>query len=329
MIYDTINQKLIDYIKIYTLLKEKLKWKVADQRTLMLIASMYVVNKKSFDSDRFFQISDYIKNNVGAFSILKSYQRFTTAAMLDIHFENPEKKFDELIEWYEELVKGGFSRGTFTYISAFSLLKDANPQGNRNEKIERALAVYKGMQKKHYFLTSAADYPLAVMVANRKEPIDELIDLIEEFYDQLHENGFKKGNDLQFLSHILSLDYETNRNELVSRCMKLWDTFNQLGRKPKSTHYPEIGMLALIEDGTEQIKTIETVTKELNTNKLFKWHKDMNFMMAVNLTLSGSLEDPSFMETSFHSIIEAIIQAQQAAMIAAFASVTAASSSGS
>ena len=52
-------------------------------------------------------------------------------------------------------------------------------------------------------------------------------------------------------------------------------------------------------------------------------------MMAVNLTLSGSLEDPSFMETSFHSIIEAIIQAQQAAMIAAFASVTAASSSGS
>ncbi|MET3698939.1 uncharacterized protein DUF4003 [Bacillus oleivorans] len=329
MNHQIIDQNLNDYIQIYSLLKEKLKWKIADQRTLMLIASMYVINKKNFQIDRFLKISDYIKNNVGAFSTLKSYQRFTTAAMLDIHFENPEKIFGDYIELYEELVNGGFNRGAFTYIAAFTLLKDTNLLTNRKEKIERAMAVYKGMQKKHFFLTNSADYPLAVMVAARKEPVEKLMDVIELFYNQLNENGFKKGNDLQFLSHILSLDHETDSSKLVNRCIRLQDTFHQLGRKPKPTHYPEIGMLALIEDGANEIKTIERVTEELNTNKLFKWHKDMNFMMAVNLTISSKIEDPSFIETGFHSIIEALIQAQQAAMIAAAAGVTAASSSGS
>ena len=322
-----IGQKLNDYIKIYTLLKEELKWKVPDQRTLMLIASMYVINKKSFVFDRFVQISDYIKDNVDIFSTLKSYQRFTTAAMLDINFDYPEKNFGKYIEMYEEFIRGGFSRGTFTYIAAFTLLKEEDTEANRIEKIERALAVYKGMQKKHYFLTNSADYPLAVLIANQKEPIDLLIDRMEEFYDQLNENGFKKGNELQFLSHILSLADKTEVIKLVMRCLELADQLNQAGRKTKPIHYPEIGMLALLEDGKEEIKNIETIITQLNTHRLFKWHKDMNFMMAVNLTVSSKIDNPIFAETSFHSIIEAIIQAQQAVMIAAIASVTAASSS--
>lgn len=61
----------------------------------MMVASIYVTNQRAFDVDRFIKISDYIKNEVGAFSTLKHEIRFTFAAMLDTHFEDYQTKFNE------------------------------------------------------------------------------------------------------------------------------------------------------------------------------------------------------------------------------------------
>ncbi|GAA0315213.1 DUF4003 domain-containing protein [Bacillus carboniphilus] len=329
MLSENLQTKVDEYIDIYGQLRKKLRWKVADQRTLMLIASMYVVKNKPFNLKRYIELCDYIKNNVGAFSTLKSYQRFTTAAMLDIECDNPEKSFHSYLELYESFVDGGFSRGAFTYIAALTMLKDMEELVDPKSKVQRSLAVYKGMRNKHFFLTSHEDYPLAVLIANRDESIEKLMDHIEGFYDRLNENGFRKGNDLQFLSHILSLDTESDPDLLVDRCLKLWNTFKEIGIKPKATYYPEMGMLALLKDGAKEVSNVEKVANYLKDQKHFKWQKDMNFMMAVNLTVSCKMDNTLSMETGFHTIVEAIIQAQQAVNIATVAGVAAANNSAS
>lgn len=328
MLSQPLTHKFDTYKDIFVQLKDTLKWKVSDQRTLMMVASMYVVNKKPFDLKRFTELSEYIKDSVGMFSTLKSHLRFTVAAMLDIRFEDPKDKYNEFIDLYEKLVAGGFQRSTFTYISALIILTQDPIGSDHTSSIERSLDIYKGMKDKHYFLTSYSDYPLAVLLAERDGSIDELMDHVEYFYDKLHEGPFYKGNDLQFLSHILSLNREENADILIDRCITMFDAFKQHGISRKMMFYPMMGLLSMLENGSGELKNVLEMKAHLDSDKLFKWQKDMNFIMAVNFIMSDKLENSSLLETGIFTTIEAIIQAQQAAMIAAISASAAASSNG-
>ncbi|WP_181350409.1 DUF4003 family protein [Thalassobacillus sp. CUG 92003] len=325
MVPESVTEKVDRYEDIFEQLKKKLKWQ--DKRSLMVVASMYVLNGKTFNLNQFIDLSDYIKRKAGMFSSLKSAQRFTTAAMLDVRFEQPKEKFHELLSVYDKLVEGKFKRGAFTYIAALVLLTEDQDGSDHQESIQRALTIYKGMQKEHPFITSKGDYPLAVMLANLPGSPDELMNKIETFYEKLDANHFSKGNDLQFLSHILALDERNEAETLVSRSISIFDRFKTSGKKPKSMHYPEIGMLALLGDATKELAIIHEVTETLNASKPFKWYKDENVRMAVNFVISDQMEDADLLETSLYTTMETVIQAQQAAMIAVMAGGAAAASS--
>jgi hypothetical protein len=43
MVERALNQIVNDYTQIYSQLKKKLKWSVADERSLMLVSSLYVI----------------------------------------------------------------------------------------------------------------------------------------------------------------------------------------------------------------------------------------------------------------------------------------------
>ncbi|HZG59566.1 MAG TPA: DUF4003 family protein [Anoxybacillus sp.] len=328
MLTARLQQKIKRYKAIYAQLKDELKWKVLDQRILMTVASMYVVNDQEFHLQRFLRISHYMKEQVGMFSLLKSYQRFPTAAVLDIRFEKPEEKFREFLNLYEKFIQFGFARGTFTYLAALALMSTSEDHNDYEEKLERSLAVYKGMKAKHFFLTTSADYPLAVLLANTEEDVNKLLDRIESFYEKLSAKGVRKGNDLQFLSHILALNKETEADVLVGRCVRLFDLFKRSGTKLKAMHYPMIGLLAFVDECEKEMATIQQLINELHSEKFFKWHKDINIMMAVNFWMSDKIENARLLETEIYTAIEILIQAQQAAFIAALAATSATSSSG-
>nr|WP_230641907.1 DUF4003 family protein [Bacillus thuringiensis] len=226
----TLEQKLEQYKHTYVQLKGELKWKTSDSRTGMMIAAMYAGSDKLFDRGRFLEISSYIKNQVGMFSYLKSYHRFVVAATLDIHFTDYQKAFREFLDLYEQLVTGGFSRSIFTYLAAAVLLTEENEQHGAH--IQRSMQVYKRMKKDHLFLTSTNDYPLAVLLAGQSENVDTLMDRVERLYQKLATAGLHKGNDLQFLSHILS-PKEGCQGRTVSRKMHKYMEFVK-ARKGKS-----------------------------------------------------------------------------------------------
>ncbi|NQD68946.1 DUF4003 domain-containing protein, partial [Bacillus haikouensis] len=262
---------------------------------------------------------------VGVFSTLKSHHRFTFAAMLDTRFPSPEEKFTDFIQVYEALVEEGFSRGTYTYIAAMVVITE---EGNSAELASRAMNVYKEMRQNHFFLTGQSDYPLAMLLAQREQNTAAIVDHIESLYEKLNQSGFYKGNDLQTMSHILSLVEDVSLDELVTRSTELFDTLKEEGIRPKSRFYPQIAMLAFMKNGKEQITQVKEILESLNSDKLFKWQKDINFMMAVTLHLSDQMENSSLLHTNLSTTIEALIQAQQAASVAAIAGAAAATSSG-
>ncbi|MEB4868546.1 DUF4003 family protein [Priestia megaterium] len=322
MVPENIQQKINQYRDFYISLKNELKWKAADHKQFMAIASMYAVKGISLELQDYLELSDYIKNQVGMFSTLKSSQRFTIAAMLDTRYENPKETFHEFLDVYDQLIQGGFTRGAFTYIAASAMLSNESSRSHK-EMIRRSAEIYQGMKRKHLFLTSSGDVPLAVLLAETSESTDDLMHEIEHFYTTLAQHGFKKGNDLQFLSHILSIDKNLDADTLIERCVSVKEACESAGMKVKAMHYPVIGLLALFEKPETEIELIHEVVKQLNADKLFKWQKDINVMLGVNLVISEKLKDSRVVETGIYTTVETIIQAQQAAMLAVIASTSA------
>ncbi|MBM7691359.1 hypothetical protein JOC77_000764 [Peribacillus deserti] len=316
------------YRDIFLQLKSELRWRVSDSRSLMMISAMYVVNSKSLNVKKLISLSSVIKDSVGAFSALKSFVRYNLAAMLLVRYENPEEKFAELLRIYNRMVEKGFSRGTFTYLSAFCVLSRTDASIIEEDLIEKALSLYKAMKKEHYFLTSVSDYPLAILLAQNEGPIEDLIGRMEYFYRQLSAGPFAKSDQLQFLSHILTLEQNTENKVLADRCMEIYQAFKDNGIKPKNSTYPAIGLLSLLDNPNEEIISIVELTNSLNSEKVFKWYKTENFMMAVHLIMSNKIQNAEIIDTGIFTAIETIIQAQQAAMTAAMVSVSAAAASG-
>jgi hypothetical protein len=135
MLSNDLKNKTTQYISIYDELKSKLRWKVAHNQILMLISSAYIVNKRDFDFQRFYNLSSYIKSNIGSFSTLNSHHRFTVASILDIHFQHEaEQAFLTFIDVYNQMVRLGYKRDIFTYISALIFRQDRNDKPKRTDE---------------------------------------------------------------------------------------------------------------------------------------------------------------------------------------------------
>ena len=50
---------------------------------------------------------------------------------------------------------------------------------------------------------------------------------VERLYQKLAKAGLRKGNDLQFLSHILSLKKDVREEMLVATCTNIWNLLKQ------------------------------------------------------------------------------------------------------
>lgn len=324
-----MNPLVSNYIHIYKQIKDKLRWKVGDKRILMTIASLYVMKSKPFHGEIFLQIADELKNQSTVLSSMRFHLRYTTAAMLDVHFDNGMEQIPTFYHIYNEFIQNKFRKGNFTYVSASVLLmkKPTYKDEPTTEIISKAKAIYDGMRREHPFLTSASDYPLATLLAFEEQ--EDIIEHIEYLYDRLSNYSFRKGNDLQFLSHILSLHRDVSIDLLVNRMTRIYDAFKRNRVRPKSTYYPIMGMLALLAEDEVNFDAIIQIYKQLNHESEFRWQKDMNLIVAVCFYVSQKLEQDGLVETSLYTTMEAVLQAQQAVMVATIAGATAASSSNS
>ncbi|MGY4690818.1 DUF4003 family protein [Salibacterium sp. K-3] len=318
------SSKIEQYTEYYQTLKKALRWKVFDNLVLMTTASMYVMNGRELDTDRFLQLADELKKRAGLFSSMQSHLRFTMAAMLDVTMEDPEAAVPELFRIYQTLKDRHFRSGASTYMAAFTIMKNERPA---DDTAVRTMDLFQKMKKEHPILTDANDYPLAVLLAMEEE--NDMVTQIETCYDALKREGLKSGNHLQFLSHILTLGSNGQPQQTAGRAASVLEKWKQAGLKPKPMYYPVIGMLAMLPEEHIDLGEVHDMAEQLNRTKAFKWSKEMNVLAAGSFCVNDHMEQAGLIaETSLFHSMEAMMQAQQTVMIAAVTAGAAASTSG-
>ncbi|OCA80895.1 hypothetical protein A8F95_17480 [Bacillus wudalianchiensis] len=320
------KQLASEFAREYEQLVNAVSWGV-DKRQLLSIIAQYAAAGRSFSAKEFLQLSDHLKANSGWFSGLKGSFNYSVTALLITGFDDPYKGFEDMQKSYQLLVETGFRKTIFTYITAITLIATVEAGEERKKVAVQAKEVYEKMKKHHYFLTSHDDYPLSVLLAQQEQ--SELIEKIEFYYTELSKGPFRKGNDLQLLSHILAQSANHDRERIVERAIRWFEALRSSGLKVKGLHYPLIGLLVLVDSPERLIGEIFVLTEVFNQEKLFKWYKDMGLLIAGQIIVRQKTTSDTAASTSLAVSIEALLQAQQAAMTAAIsAGAAAAVSSG-
>ena len=282
-----------------------------DRRLVIMTAAQFASKGKKIDGGSFLKVSDSVKKSVSFFSPLRSIH-FPMAGLILTSERMPDEEISRIHQNYELLRSAGLRSSNFTYIAAFLM--------DEGMDVNRIKATHDEMKKYHRFLTSHDDYPAATIIAKQEGTIEELIEASEQYYRALNENGFYKGNDLQFLANMLVMNGKFNR-DTVSNVILAKDELRRSGLKVKQMHYPSLGVIAL----SGKIKEAVAYSLDSVEMKLFRWYKEMAITVAA-IFVSQEYIDAS---PGLTAAIQAMIQAQQASAAAVTAAAAASTSSSS
>lgn len=296
-----------------------LGWSV-DKRIAIAVANFYVVQGQDFNEKAHMDSSKIIKKNESWTSPLKSHMHHIAAAFLTLNEEGAEQGLKQLNARQEELNGVGFRRSPYTYLAAL-IMQNAG-------EAERAKVLYDEMRQHHKFLTSNEDIPYAVLLGRQEGDIHERAATMNAYYKDLREHGFYMGNDLQWLSQIMTFNSAAYHPEIVGRVVAIRDFFQNEKIKIRGTQYPVLGILAVAEANGQMLKNIIEATRQLEKTKSFKWYKDLAFTTAVQFEMKDLAGSQDVSAVAFSTSLEMLMQAQQAAMFSSINAAVIASNSG-
>ncbi|WP_152526179.1 DUF4003 family protein [Thalassobacillus devorans] len=122
---------------------------------------------------------------------------------------------------------------------------------------------------------------------------------------------------------MLTLDEQHTPDELVERTIRASESLKRSEIRFKSLLYPEAGLLAFLGDDTNDLNEVLTFKDALDQEAPFRWQKDMNVKVAVNILVSHQLRETNTIQTGLFTTLETILQAQQAATLAGVTATTA------
>ncbi|MCM1988968.1 DUF4003 family protein [Oceanirhabdus seepicola] len=324
-----LKSKVDNMLDVFIKISKDYKWE--NNLSQHFAALTYILKNKEFEKEKIDDMKKVIKENTGVFSSYRGNTMFILSMLLCSEYDNPNEKFIKMMDYDKKLKAEGFKNNTYLPIANYALLLTCE-EDLIDSRIKKAYEIYCEMKKNHPWLTSGDDYPLCVLLANSDKPIDTNIKNIEDCYKLLNEEGFSKGNGLQFLSHILSIGDEYN-SEKVQRCKKIFDSLKENKLRIYSSYYAALGLITLIsKDNNEVIQDLIDVAEYLNGLKKYKWlGKGMNVLIASAIVSTEYIEDKTnqkdLIATTLGITVEALIAAQTAAMVATAAASTAAVSS--
>lgn len=326
-----LRQQADRLVSIYKQVNKDYRWK---NSSIMnnLIALSYIMKDRDYSKQEIDRVNAYIKENTGPFSCYRQ-KSILFSALLLLNFPDPEAKFDILLDYEDRLKENGFKSYTYRPVTAYTLLL-TTAHTDVDRKLAKAYDIFREMRRNHPWLTSGDDYPLSILLAGTQESISSIMAKTEDLYRSLNEAGFNKSNGLQFLSHVLSLSTENNSAK-ASKCWKLYQYFKENKLRVYSSNYGSLGLLTLLEDeSVEAAREVKEVSKFLAEDRSFRWlGKEVLFLTATSLVtfvrLDNMKKESELIQTNAYVTIEALMAAQNAAMLGATCAATAAASSGS
>lgn len=264
---------------------------------------------------------------------LKSPVRFVLAAML-LGSELDGAGLLAEITRVEALFKQqGLSRGSVHSALAVLLLvlharRDGHAPGAA--EVERLAAVHAAMRSHHRFLTGQDDYPACALLVGAAGAASEIAGRCEVFYEGLRDLGFSRGNALQSVSHLLVFA-PGDDSALMQRFRRLYSGFQEAGLWMHTGDYDEVAALSFLAQDAPRVVATVLAHREVLAATAPKPGRELSFSLAcgtafLELAAVDAVHD-DLRVTANVLAVQAILQAQQAAMVAAAAGAAAASAS--
>ncbi|NYF25603.1 DUF4003 family protein [Sporosarcina sp. JAI121] len=308
----------------YEKVKSLAGWTV-DKNVVLTITSYYVTSEREFDAVSLSRVMDAIKSRAGWLSPLRGNLLPMMAAFLDQPGADIEKEVNRLFAKQQVLKGLGFRNTIHSYLAALLVTND--PELYEVEA-RQAKRLYDAIKKQHFFLTSDDDYAYAVLLGKRGENPIEHAKSMRMYYDALRTEGFRSGNELQWLSQVLTYIEIKHDPNLITRAAEILSHFKRT-TKIRPVHYPMIGFLTVFGIDDAELKKIVELTHTLEESKLFKWNREMALSIAIGYIMHELTESAEAASVSLATSIELIIQAQQAVMAATIAAMVASSTANS
>lgn len=299
-------------------------WTV-DRKIVLAIASTFVASGKTFDATKYKNVLQEMKKQSSWLSPLRTTVGYSIAANL-MEQGDAEKAVKNLLTNVSILKQAIFRSGNFSYIGAQFLTED---EQDKKTHAQAARALFDAIRKHHPFLTSYEDIPYAILLSSPSDDVELRADTMNRYYKELRTYNFNAGNELQWLSQVLTFLSSKFDGQLVPDVVTLRDGLKKQNVKVKAMHYPLLGFLAILNLNKAQLQGLIDLYHELKDMKLLKWHREFVLFMAVQIAIYDMAKVQKSLSMTIMSSIELLIQAQQAAMIAAVSAAAIASSSSS
>jgi hypothetical protein len=308
----------------YEKVKSLAGWTV-DKNVVLTITSYYVTSEREFDAESLSRVMDALKSKSSWLSPLRGNLLPMMAAFLDQPGADIEKEVNRLFAKQQVLKGLGFRNTIHSYLAALLLTNDTDLY---ESEARQAKKLYDAIKKQHFFLTSDDDYAYAVLLGKRGADPIEHAKSMRVYYDALRTEGFRSGNELQWLSQVMTyiqINYDPN---LVTRAMEVLAHFKR-NTKVRPVHYPMIGFLTVFGVDDSELQNVVELTHSLEESKPFKWNREMALSIAIGYIMHKLTESAEEESVSLATSVELIIQAQQAVMAATIAAMVASTSSNS
>ena len=308
----------------YEKVKSLAGWTV-DENVVLTITSCYVTSNREFDAEGLNRAMDALKVNAGWFSPLRGNLLPMMAAFLDKPRMKIDDEVDSLLAKQRILRTAGFRNTIHSYIAALLMTDDEDLYDNEAEKAKR---LYDEMKKRHFFLTSDDDYAYAVLLGKSgNDPVEHAISM-RAYYDALRAEGFRGGNELQWMSQVMTYVSMPFDSGLVLKAAEILDRFKR-DTKVRPVHYPMIGFLAVFDVPDNELLNIVELSRSLEKSKIFKRKNEMALSIAIGYVLHDLTENMEKVTISLATSVELVLQAQQAIIAATITATTASSASDS
>lgn len=307
-----VLKKIHTMDNLYNELKKDYKYQQNLAR--IVLSLIYTLKEKEFDKEIVDKTMQHIKSSTSLFSQYRGNNLFYLSMLLCCDYDNPSEKFNEIFDYQNLFNELGLAKVNTVTVAYTTLL--ASKYDLPLNVLKNAQFIYNEMKKNHPWITDSNDFPLAILIAAFKNDLNK----IEEYYNELKAAGFKTGNGLQLLAHILSFSTGSTKENVI-KC-KFVDNYlknNQLFLP--NAYYSALGMIALPQLTqnllVELVETINYVSSLPN----YKWIGKGNIiLLASSLFITCCTNEFKCKEvlnvTNLRVMLNAILSAQNAALMA-------------
>jgi len=326
------TENVRDYLEMFEKLRTSRRWST-DVNVLRFAALILATVDVDEPHRRLEETATALRKQAGSFSPLSSPIRYAVAAMILKRELSPQVVHSRVKEvktlFRQQHMKRG---GTHEFLAALVLVLQAGGRPVPTYTVQKVRDIMHRWHEDHPLLTGANDYPMAALHATRDHSTEQIGRRVEEIYQKLHDLKFQRGNQLQLASHLMAISYDSH-DELTTRFTAIRDALRVERIKTSTSQYDELALLSLTSGDPARVATrVAAIQGELLSVRP-RPAKSIAFSLATGLFLSEEVQQEGKLREGVDlatiKAAQAVLEAQQAAMVAVIAASTTATTASS